>query len=71
MLCWSEKMGGGGAARQNISFQGHAIKSEEAVKPLDVTLDNKLNFDTHISNRFKEAVTQLDVLKKVKIIYWI
>ena len=35
---------------QNITFQGHTIKSEETVNILGVTLDNKLNFDTHISN---------------------
>ena len=30
---------------QNISFQFHEIKSEETVKFLGVTLDNKLSFD--------------------------
>ena len=30
---------------QNIDFQGHKIKSEETVKFLGVTLDNKLIFD--------------------------
>ena len=39
---------------QNITFQGHTIKSEETVKILGVTLDNKLNFDTHISNICKK-----------------
>ena len=51
-------------AGQNISFQGHAIKSEETVKVLGVTLDNRLNFDTHISNLCKKAATQLNVLKR-------
>ena len=51
---------------QNISFQGHAIKSEETVKLLGVTLDNKLNFDTHISNLCKKAATQLNVLKRLR-----
>ena len=33
-----------------MSFPGHAMKSEEPVKLLDVTLDNNLNFDTHVAN---------------------
>ena len=53
-------------AGQNISFQGHAIKSEETVKLLGVTLDNKLNFDTHISNLCKKAAAQLKVLKRLR-----
>ena len=53
-------------AGQNISFQGHAIKSEETVKLLGVTLDNKLNFDTHISNLCKKAAAQLNVLKRLR-----
>ena len=36
---------------QNISFQGHAIQSEETVKLLGVTLDNKLNL-IHIYQTF-------------------
>ena len=32
---------------QNIDFQGHEIKSEETVKFLGVTLDNKLIFDMY------------------------
>ena len=51
---------------QNISLQDHAIKSEETVKLLGVTLDNKLNFDTHISNLCKKAATQLNVLKRLR-----
>ena len=51
---------------QNISLQDHTIKSEETVKLLGVTLDNKLNFDTHISNLCKKAATQLNVLKRLR-----
>ena len=51
---------------QNISLQDHAIKSEATVKLLGVTLDNKLNFDTHISNLCKKAATQLNVLKRLR-----
>ena len=50
---------------QNISFQGHAIKSEETVKLLGVTLDNEFNFDTHITNLCKKAATQPNVLKRL------
>ena len=49
-----------------MSLQDHAIKSEETVKLLGVTLDNKLNFDTHISNLCKKAATQLNVLKRLR-----
>ena len=58
-------------AGQNISFQGHAIKSEETVKLLGVTLDNKLNFDTHISNLCKKSCDTTKRSEKAKIIYWI
>ena len=51
---------------QNISFQGHAIKLEDTVKLLGVTLDNELNFDTHISNLCKKAATQLNILKRLR-----
>ena len=51
---------------KNITFQGHTIKSEETLKVLGVTLDNKLNFDTHISNICKKAATQINVLKRLR-----
>ena len=56
----------GNTSGQNISFQGHNIKSEETVKLLGVTLDNKLSFDGHISNLCKKAATQLSVLKRLR-----
>ena len=36
------------------------------MKLLGVTLDNKLNFDTHISNLCKKAAAQLNVLKRLR-----
>ena len=36
------------------------------MKLLIVTLDNKLNFDTHISSLCKKAATQLNVLKRLR-----
>ena len=65
MLCWSQKIGKI-LLEKNISFQGHAIESEETVKLLGVTLDDELNFDTHISNLCEKAVTHLKVLKRLK-----
>ena len=50
----------------NLDFQGHAIKSEENVKLLGVTLDYKLNFDPHVSNLCKKAAPQLNVLKRLR-----
>ena len=38
----------------------------KSVKLLGVTLDNKLNFDTHISNFCKKAAAQLNVLKRLR-----
>ena len=65
MLCWSEKIGKI-LLDKILGLQDHAIKSEETVKLLGVTLDNKLNFDTHISNLCKKAATQLNVLKRLR-----
>ena len=51
---------------EQININGKMIKSEETVKLLGVTLDNRLDFDPHISNLCKKAVTQLNVLKRLK-----
>ena len=50
----------------NLDFQGHSIKSEEAIKLRGVTLDYKLNLDPHLSNFCKNAAAQLNVLKRLK-----
>ena len=50
----------------NISIQGKSIKSEDSVKLLGIKLDNKLNFDSHISDLCHKAATQLNVLKRLK-----
>ena len=50
----------------NISIQDKSIKSEDSVKLLGIKLDNKLNFDSHISDLCHKAVTQLNVLKRLK-----
>ena len=49
----------------NISIQGKSIKSEDSVKLLGIKLDNKLNFDSHISDLCHKAATQLNVLKRL------
>ena len=49
----------------NISSQGKSIKSEDSVKLLGIKLDNKLNFDSHISDLCHKAATQLKVLKRL------
>ena len=50
----------------DISLSHKNIKSEKTVKLLGVKLDNKLNFDAHISELCKKAATQLNVLKRLK-----
>ena len=51
---------------EQININGKMIKSEETVKLLGVTLDYRLDFDTHISNICKKAAAQLNVLKRLK-----
>ena len=53
-------------ATKKISIDGEIINSEETVKLLGVTLDYRLDFDSHISNICKKAATQLKVLQRLK-----
>ena len=50
----------------NISIQGKSIKSEDRVRLLGIKFDNKLNFDSHISDLCQKAATQLNVLERLK-----
>ena len=52
---------------QNITFNlnGFNIKCDDEVKLLGVTIDFKLDFNTHISNICKKAARQLNVLKRI------
>ena len=53
---------------KNISFkltEEINIKCEEEVKLLGVTIDFRLNFNTHITNICKKASRQLNVLKRI------
>ena len=46
---------------EKIIINGKNIKSEEL---FGVTLDHKLDFDTHISNLCKKVSTQLNILNR-------
>jgi len=52
---------------KNVMFNlnGINISCEDEVKLLGVTIDFKLNFNTHISNICKKAARQLNVLKRI------
>ena len=49
---------------QPIKIQKEIIKSEENVKSLGVTIDNKLNYKTHISKLCKTASAKLNALRR-------
>ena len=51
-----------------IKIGNRTIRSERAVKLLGVTLDDKLNFDLHVSKICKTASTQLNALYRFKSI---
>ena len=42
------------------------IKPKNSVKPLEITLDNKLNFENHINSICKSGSCQLDALFRLK-----
>lgn len=52
---------------KNVMFNlnGINLSCEDEVKLLGVTIDFKLNFNTHISNICKKAARQLNVLKRI------
>ena len=47
----------------DISLSDKNFKSEKTVKLSGVKLDNKLNFNPHISDWCKKAATQPNILK--------
>ena len=53
--------------KHNLSFdlKGNKITCEENVKLLGITVDSHLNFDKHISEIFKKASQQLNILKRI------
>ena len=53
---------------EEINIDGKMIKSEETVKLLRVTLDYRLDVDSHILNLCKKAATQVNVRKRVQVL---
>ena len=51
---------------ENLIIKGELIKSEEMVKLLGIYLDYKLYFEKHISEIYRKAASQLNVLKRLK-----
>ena len=52
--------------RIDIKIGQQSIKSESYVKLLGVRIDNKLNFDSHISKLCQNAFAQLNALLRLK-----
>ncbi len=48
-----------------LSFNGISITSEPEVELLGITIDDKLNFNTHVSNLVTKAARQLNALKRI------
>lgn len=48
-----------------FDLNGISISCEDEVKLLGITIDFKLNFNTHISDICKKAARQLNVLKRI------
>ena len=49
-----------------LHFDGKEIRPEDSVKLLGVEIDNKLNFDKHITNVCRKRATQLNALCRLK-----
>ena len=50
----------------NIQADNQVIKSISSVEPLGIQIDDKLNFNLHISKICKSAANQLNVLIRLK-----
>ena len=53
-------------SKLEIKIGDRIIKSERSVKLLGVTIDDKLNFDLHVSNLCRKASSQLNALFRFK-----
>jgi hypothetical protein len=53
--------------KHNLTFNlnGNNITCEDNVKLLGVTIDSDLNFNNHISEIWKQASRQLNILKRI------
>jgi hypothetical protein len=58
---------GKNAQSKNISFNlnGNFIETQDEVKLLGVTIDYRLEFNSHITNIRRKASRQLNVLKRM------
>ena len=59
-----------GLSRRNeislsFSIEDNIINSDNQIKVLGVTLDDKLNFDAHVSNICRKASLQINALKRI------
>ena len=50
----------------SISVEGNTIPSSASIKVLGVTLDNNLQYNTHISNLCSNASTQINAMKELE-----
>ena len=48
-----------------VNVGGHDLHRDNTLKMLDVTLDDKLNFKTHIRNICQKASRQINALKRI------
>ena len=51
---------------EKLMIQGKQIQSENAVRLLGLKIDQRLNFDDHISDLFRKAAAQQNALKRLK-----
>lgn len=49
-----------------LHFQGNTIKSSDCLKLLGVTIDEQLNFNTHINEICRKASQRVGVMLKLK-----
>ena len=49
----------------SISVEGNTIPSSVNIKVFDVTLDSSLQYNTHISNLYSKASTQINAMKRI------
>ena len=53
-------------AKYKLTIDNNDIESTESVKLLDITIDDRLRFDQHISNLCFEAAMQLNALGRLQ-----
>ena len=53
-------------AKYKLTIDNNDIESTKSVKPLGVTIDDRLRFDQHISNLCSKAAMQLNALGRLQ-----